>query len=192
MYFHLAFMTRGWLYKMANHYCFQTKLGEEERETAELDCPWPMTNRQLSCHLCFGHLSSCRKYIWNETPYSAEAQSSPWIFFFSLPGKKIGLRRGKGEGKSIKQIPKRTVSTFPWVRLTYQLENLSLDEAVPGVKALDAGFKHAHSSSTYGSRAQIQNLLHSRVQEGEEGENKILVLPDGLYWDHRRIQEGQG
>lgn len=55
--------------------------------------------------------------------------------FFSLPGKKFGLGRGKGEGKSIKQIPKRTVSTFPWIRLTYQLENLSLDEAVSAVKA---------------------------------------------------------
>lgn len=54
--------------------------------------------------------------------------------FFSLPGKKFSLRRGKGEGKTIKQIPKGTVSTFPWIRLTYQLENLSLDEALPGVK----------------------------------------------------------
>lgn len=56
-------------------------------------------------------------------------------FFFSLPGKKFGLRRGKGEGKSLKQIPKRIVSTFPWIKLTYQLENVSLDEVVPGVKA---------------------------------------------------------
>jgi len=55
-YFHLVFMTRGGLYRMANHYCFQTKLREEERETAELDCPWPTTDRQLSCHLCFGYL----------------------------------------------------------------------------------------------------------------------------------------
>lgn len=105
------------------------------------------------------------------------------FFFFSLPGKKFGLRRGKGEGKSIKQIPKRTVSTFPWVRLTYQLENLSLDEAVPGVKALDAGFKHAllHTVAEHrykicfipeckrGKREKIKSLFCQMVYTGTTG-----------------------
>lgn len=68
--------------------------------------------------------------------------------FFSLPGKRFGLRRGKGDGKNIRQIPKRTVSTFPWIRLIYQLENLSLEEGSSRSQNLDAGFNHAHYSFT--------------------------------------------
>lgn len=80
------------------------------------------TNRQLSCRLCFGHLRRSRKCIWNKTPYPAEAQSSPRTFFFPPSWKEIWLE--KGEGKSGRQTPKRTVSTFPWIRLIYQLEKL--------------------------------------------------------------------
>ena len=67
-------------------------------------------------------------------------------FFFSPSWKEIWLE--KGEGKSIRQIPKRTIRTFPWVRLIYQLQNLSLEEGSSSSQNLDAGFNHAHYSFT--------------------------------------------
>lgn len=146
-YFHLVFMTRGWLYKMANHYCFQTKLGEEEREAAELDCPWPMTNRQLSCHLCFGHLSSCRKYIWNETPYSAEAQSSPWIFFFPS-WKEIWLKKGEGRRQEYKANSQENSKHISMDKIDLPAGKSKFGWGSSTSQSLDAGFKHAHSSFT--------------------------------------------
>lgn len=164
MYFHLLFVTRGWLYRMAKHYCFQAKLREEERETAELDCPWPrQTDNSAVTYVLV---------IW-EAPVSISEMRHPIQLklnlvhgFFSLPGKRFGLRRGKGECKSIMQIPKRTISTFPCIRLIYQLENVSLEEGSSINNSLDARFNHARYSYTQDS----QTLTQTKFQSAKWGE----------------------
>lgn len=137
-YFHLVFMTRGWLHITANHYSFQTKLREEERETAELDCPWPMTQTDNSA-------VTYVLVIWEAAEGISEMRHSIQLklhlvhgFFFSTSWKEIWLEKGGGG----RQIPKRTVSTFPWIRLIYQLENLSLEEGSSSGQNLDSGFNH--------------------------------------------------
>lgn len=116
---------------------------------------------------------------------------------------RFGLRRGKGEGKSIRQIPKRAISTFPWIRLIYQLEKLSLEGGSSRSQNLDASFSHAHYSFTQGSQTQKQNLLHSKWGDrgrgwggddrpGRRGKKKTTHHPCFARWLIQGPQEDSG
>lgn len=141
MYFHLVFMTKGWLYKMANYYCFQTKLGEEERETAELDCPWPMTDNSAVTYVLV---------IWvaaesiSEMRHPIQVKLNLVYGFFFPSWKEIWLGKGEGRRQEYKANSQENSKHISMDRIDLPAGKSKFGWGSSRSQSLDAGFKHSH------------------------------------------------